>query len=100
MGYGAALLAVFVAYVRAMGGVAGARQSFAGPMAKPHRMFLVTVVSLYCAVAPTSWQPLHAESGWGVAAVALAVISLGCVITAMRRLRRIASDLRKPETGA
>ena len=99
MGYGAALLAVFVAYVRAMGAVAGARQCFAGPMAKPHRMFLVTVVSLYCAIAPSSWQPLHAGSGWGAAAIALAVISLGCAITAFRRIRIVADDLRKQETG-
>lgn len=100
MGYGAAVLAVFVAYVRAMGGVAGARQSFTGPAAKPHRMFLVTVVSLYCAIAPSNWQPLHAESGWGAAAVALAIISAGSVITAFRRIRRVTDDLRNRDTGA
>ena len=94
MGYGAALLAIFVAYVRAMGVVAGSRQCFEGPMAKPHRMFLVTVGCLYCGLAPLSWQPVQAVSGWGAAAVTLAVISLGSVITSVRRLLLIAADLR------
>ncbi len=94
MGYGTALLAVFVAYVRAMGAVAGARQHFEGPMAKPHRMFLVTVLCLYCAVVPSGWQPIHPGSGWGAAASALLLISLGSVVTSMRRLHAIAEDLR------
>ncbi|HVW39490.1 MAG TPA: hypothetical protein VHB99_19365 [Pirellulales bacterium] len=57
LGYLAALAAVFTAYVRAMAKVAGAPQDFGGPMAKPQRMFVVTVVSLYNAAAPSAWQP-------------------------------------------
>ena len=59
-GYLAALAAVFTAYVRAAGKVAGARQEYCGPMAKQQRMFLVTVAALYCALTPPSWQP-----AWG-----------------------------------
>jgi len=39
LGYVAAVVALFVAYVRAQGAVAGAPQEFCGPMAKPQRMF-------------------------------------------------------------
>jgi len=94
LGYVAACLAIFVAYVRAMGGIAGAGQVFCGPMAKPHRMFVVTVVALYCALTPSSWQPTLAEGpGWGVSAAGLAVIILGCALTTVRRLRRIGGSL-------
>ncbi|MEE9131429.1 MAG: CDP-alcohol phosphatidyltransferase family protein [Phycisphaerales bacterium] len=94
LGYVAACLAIFVAYVRAMGGVAGAGQVFCGPMAKPHRMFVVTVIALYCALAPLRWQPTLADGpGWGVSAAGLAVIILGCVFTLVRRLRHIGRSL-------
>jgi len=97
LGFVAALLAVFTAYVRAMGKVAGAQQEFCGPMAKPQRMFLVTVLSLYCGLAPATWQ-LPGQP-WGPAAWLLALISLGCVITAVRRLLRIAATLRRAKAA-
>jgi phosphatidylglycerophosphate synthase len=96
-GWIAALLAMFTAYVRAIGKVAGAPQEFCGPMAKPHRMFLATVTSLYCAFAPLSWQP-HWELAWfrgGVGALVLAVIAIGALITALRRLSRVARNLHQ-----
>jgi phosphatidylglycerophosphate synthase len=40
-GWLAALLAIFTAYVRAVGKVAGAPQDFSGPMAKPQRPLLL-----------------------------------------------------------
>ncbi len=94
LGYLAALIAIFVAYVRAMGSVAGASQVFIGPMAKPHRMFVVTLVCLYHALTPGTWQPVAAGSGLGLAAVALGVIAGGGLVTAVRRLGRIANELR------
>jgi phosphatidylglycerophosphate synthase len=54
LGYACALSAVFVAYVRAIGVVTGAGQVFLGPMAKPQRMFLMTVVSIVAALVPRS----------------------------------------------
>src|SRR5262249_42070415 len=42
LGYLAALAAMSTAYVRAVGKAAGAKQEFCGPMAKQHRMALLT----------------------------------------------------------
>jgi len=94
LGYTAACLALFVAYVRAEGKVAGAPQEFCGPMAKPQRVFLITLVALYCGVAPQSWQPqLVRLPGWGPVAFGLSAIIAGGIWTALRRLRRIANAL-------
>lgn len=87
LGYIAACLAIFVAYLRAMGKVAGGEQDFCGPMAKPHRMFLVTVTGFYMGLAPKDW-PRIVE--W-----ALLVIIAGCVLTAFRRLQRTARALKR-----
>lgn len=43
LGWLGALLAAKTAYIRVLGGANGLPQSFAGPMAKPHRMFLLTI---------------------------------------------------------
>jgi phosphatidylglycerophosphate synthase len=89
----AAVLAVFVAYIRAEIKVAGGPQDYCGPMAKPHRMFVVTVTALACAVVPMSIQRSVSGHDWGLPAAALAVIVVGCVATAIRRLVRGARAL-------
>jgi phosphatidylglycerophosphate synthase len=99
LGFGAAGAALFVAYVRAIGKVAGGsavKQEFCGPMAKQHRMFIVTLTALYCGLAPAAWQPEWPEGreSYGLPAVALAIIIAGCMVTAPRRLLRIAAALR------
>jgi len=92
LGYLAALLAVLTAYIRAACKVAGAPQDYCGPMAKPQRMFLVTLAALYMAAAPTSWRmPVQ---GWGLPALILLLITFGCLITCIRRLLRGARHLR------
>ncbi len=96
LGYLAAVLAVFTAYVRAVGKVAGAPQFYHGPMAKPHRMWLVTVLCLWAAVAPDTVSVRIPEGGLTPPAWALAVVVLGCVLTAGRRLVLIRSALREP----
>jgi len=95
LGYVAACVAIFVAYVRAMGVAAGARQAFAGPMAKPQRMFAVTVAAVYCAATPGAWQPEFGPDGRGIASFVLALVALGGLWTAARRIHRIARDLRE-----
>jgi phosphatidylglycerophosphate synthase len=96
LGYVAACLAVFLAYVRAQGKVAGAHQEFCGPMAKPQRAFTMTVVSLCCALLPTDWHTKAALGpSRGILAWALAAVIAGEVWTAARRLRRIAGRLRE-----
>ncbi len=88
LGYLAALLAVFVAYVRAVGKAAGAPQDYCGPMAKPQRMALITITAVYLALSPTPWQyPYYVVNGL------LAVIIVGCLFTAIRRLRSAAHYL-------
>src|SRR6516162_2775987 len=91
LGYIATILAIFTAYVRAAGKIAGAPNEFCGPMAKQHRMLVVTVACLYCVVVPRSWQIFHfGNLEVGVMALALGVIIVGCLVTVARRLQRIA----------
>jgi phosphatidylglycerophosphate synthase len=94
LGYLAAIMALFTAYVRAVGKVAGAQQEFCGPMAKQQRMAVVTIVSLYCALVPQRWQGGWTSHGFGIMAVALAVIVAGSVITVFRRLFKISHTLK------
>jgi phosphatidylglycerophosphate synthase len=95
LGYIATIFAIFTAYVRAAGKIAGAPNEFCGPMAKQHRMFVMTLVCLYSVVVPRSWQMFHLDRlQFGVVGLALAVIVGGCLITVARRLNRIARALR------
>lgn len=92
LGFTAAVLAVFTAYLRAMGVAAGAGNHFCGPMAKPQRMFLVTITALYLALAPSAWHPQVA--GFELPSLSLMLLAAGCGATGVRRLDRIARDLR------
>ena len=92
--YAAAILAVFVAYLRAVGGVAGAGQVFAGVMAKPQRMFLVTMLCMFQTLAPETWQRAFLPHDLGAPALVLAVICAGCVVTSFTRLSAIARGLK------
>lgn len=93
LGFLAALIAMFTAYVRAVGRGAGAPQAFHGPMAKPHRMFLLTIAALYLAFTPASWNP-NLWNGHSTASLVLMIVILGCVVTVVRRLNAIASSLK------
>jgi phosphatidylglycerophosphate synthase len=90
-GFAAACVALFVAYVRAMGKAAGVAQDFRGPMAKPQRMFFVTMVALWCGLTPAAWQTW---AGVGAPVWVLGLIVLGGVVTAVRRLARISRASR------
>jgi len=91
-GFVAACLAIMTAYVRAVGKAAGVSNLYQGPMAKQHRMFVMTLVCVYLALSPASWQP--AWKGCGLIAAALWVIAAGALITCARRTHRIACVLR------
>lgn len=78
LGWLAALLAIFTAYIRLLGTSLGTRAYFSGPMAKPHRMFALTVGCFF------------SEGG---IFVALAVIVLGSFITVVRRTNFIAREI-------
>lgn len=95
LGYIATILAIFTAYIRAAGKIAGAPNEFCGPMAKQHRMLVITLICLYSAVTPRSWQVITVrDSEIGLVTLGLAVIVIGCVITVLRRLGRIARALK------
>ncbi|MDQ3673549.1 MAG: CDP-alcohol phosphatidyltransferase family protein [Gemmatimonadota bacterium] len=88
LGWSAALLAVLTAYLRLLAGSLGARQLFIGPMAKQHRMFVMTLGCLVGAIE-------HSRAGSARAVwVALIVIVAGSVITFARRLARLAGELK------
>lgn len=83
----AGLLALLTAYIRALGGTLGLPQSFAGPMAKPHRMAAMTIALIAAALL------CH----WGldgmVLFLTLIVIVVGAGVTAVRRTRAILAAL-------
>ena len=91
LGYIATILAIFTAYVRAAGKIAGAPNEFCGPMAKQHRMLVVTLICVYAAITPRSWQMItFTNSQIGLMTLGLVGIIVGCAITIVRRLGRIA----------
>jgi phosphatidylglycerophosphate synthase len=81
LGYLAALMAVFVAYLRAFGGSVGVTGLFIGPMAKPQRMATVTAA---CVCSACGFRAID---------LALALIVAGSAVTSVRRVRRIAVQL-------
>lgn len=90
LGWLAALLALLTAYVRVLGGSVGLPQSFSGPMAKPHRMFAITVGCVGAAAESALGRPAR------ILYVALALIVAGAAWTIVRRTIRIVRDLRSP----
>jgi hypothetical protein len=64
-------------------------------MAKQHRMLVITLVCLYSAITPRSWQMITLNgSHIGLVTLGLALIIIGCVITVIRRVSRIAQALK------
>jgi phosphatidylglycerophosphate synthase len=88
LGWAAASAALLTAYVRVLGGALGTRQHFLGPMAKPHRMAVLTAACLLSLVE------LAAGEFEGLAlAVALGIVLLGSLATFSRRLSLVAREL-------
>lgn len=97
LGYLAACVALFVAYVRSTATSAGAPSDFSGPMAKQQRMYAVILAALYSGMAPSMWHVTWGpQQAWGPMAIALALVVLGGALTAALRLRRAAKALRRP----
>jgi len=95
LGYIATILAIFTAYVRAAGKIAGAPNEFCGPMAKQHRMLVVTLICLYSAITPRSWQMItFNDSQIGLMSFGLVIIIAGCAFTVIRRVSRIAHAMK------
>jgi phosphatidylglycerophosphate synthase len=99
IGWAAACAALFVTYVRVLGRSLGFPSDFRGPMARQQRMFVMTVACVYLAVAPAAFKPAFAP--WDgapellVMEWVLVVIALGSLVTAMRRIRTLAANMRR-----
>jgi phosphatidylglycerophosphate synthase len=87
LGWACALLAILTAYVRALGASAKASQHFEGPMAKQHRMAVMTAAAVV--MAGTGIAGLH----WPVMTWALWIVALGSALTVVRRTRAIIREL-------
>ena len=72
-----------------VGGALGLHQDFRGPMAKPHRMAVLTAACVLGAIEVALAGTGHALT------VALAVISAGALITCVTRTLAIAKRLRE-----
>lgn len=85
LGWLAALLAALTAYIRALGGALGQVQDFRGPMAKPHRMWLLGMALALAALLPVWRQP--------ILLAAAVLITTGSALTCVTRTRAIATRL-------
>ncbi len=88
LGWLGALLAALTAYIRVTGGSLGLAQDFRGPMAKPHRMAVLTLAGLAGAAELAMAGSRHALTSAAV------VIALGAALTCVTRTRALARALR------
>lgn len=79
LGWFGALLAVLTAYVRTLANSIGAPANFMGPMAKQHRMALLTVAAIATAIEQIWLQHDY------VMVVALVILNIGALMTTWRR---------------
>ncbi len=87
LGVAAALGALLTAYLRALGASLTSQQDFRGPMAKPHRMALLTAAAALCIILPFWSQP--------ILDVSLSLLILGVTWTCWRRLTALARELKR-----
>ena len=89
LGWLCALLAALTAYVRIFGGSLGLVQSFRGPMAKQHRMAVLTAACLLGA-----WEAAAHQSVYTLQ-VAACLIAVGSAATCWLRSRDIYRELHR-----
>lgn len=88
LGWAAVSFAFLTAYLRELGVNCGAGADFSGPMAKQHRMALITVAAI-ASLAEPLWQ------GQGqILTLALWLVAVGAALTALRRAVRLVTRLR------
>lgn len=87
LGWAAALVAMFTAYIRVFAGSIGVEQRFIGPMAKQHRMFTLTVATLVAVGETLADAPARAITA------GLAIIVTGSIVTAIRRTSLIVAEV-------
>jgi phosphatidylglycerophosphate synthase len=89
LGWAAALLAALTAYVRVFGGSSGLEPCFVGPMAKQHRMAVLSAASLLSAGEALGEWPHYSLPA------ALIIITVGSALTCVTRTRAIARALEQ-----
>lgn len=87
LGWAAAAFAVLTAYVRELGRAEGFPPDFSGPMAKQHRMALLTLGAVLAAFEPIFTTPFLLQ--W-----VLWAIIIGSALTAIRRSMRLIGMLK------
>ncbi|MEM5518761.1 CDP-alcohol phosphatidyltransferase family protein [Henriciella sp. AS95] len=88
VGLMAGALAIFVAYVRELGRANALPADYGGPMAKQHRMGVLTFAAAVCL-----FEPLWGAGTFALKA-ALIIITLGCALTIYLRSKRLIEGLR------
>ena len=89
LGWAAAALAILISYVRELGKGIDGVVDFTGPMAKPHRMALVTATCVI-AVLIARWLPSQTTLFVGMMA-----LLVGSALTVLRRSRRMVHRLNR-----
>lgn len=104
LGWAAAVAAVMTAYTREVGKSAGAPADFSGPMAKPHRMFWMTVAALlttFDVALGGAWVEFMltgdrgADGAGAFIALALWLVLIGSIVTTLNRTWRALAVLNK-----
>jgi phosphatidylglycerophosphate synthase len=107
LGWAAAVAAVMTAYTREVGRAAGAPADFTGPMAKPHRMFVMTMAALLSIfdqslggawLQETILGGPYQNYGMGSGAfieLGIWIVLIGSIFTTLNRARRALSFLNK-----
>ena len=88
LGWACAVMAMFTAFVRVLGGALGTPQYFVGPQSKSQRMAVLTVAALAAAAMPSP------EWAGRLITLALMIVLVGSTITVVRRVLRVAGELR------
>ena len=89
LGWLGALAAALTAYVRAFGGALGLAQDFRGPMAKQHRMAVMTIGCVLAAGEAAFGSTKYSLIGAGL------IVALGSIATCVTRTRAIAKQLQR-----
>lgn len=87
LAWGCAILAVLTAYIRVLGVSMGGTADFCGPMAKQHRMALLTLSFVILSIAAWfDWPILLLKFSMDIA---LTIMLFGLLLTVWRRLKHI-----------
>ncbi len=87
LGWACALAAALTAYIRVFGGALGQVQDFRGPMAKQHRMALLTGACILALAEVYLWPERY------VLLIAAWVILVGAIATCATRLKAVADRI-------